>query len=182
MLVLVQHLIRSGRIDRARARALGRLLARFEAQPGPRSAPPRVRALAQRVAQLKRELSEAIGEVRSCAGCADGCVTPSGYFDGGRCCGTRTDEVFTRAEVRAIKLAGVPPPTEPAEGGAAEAGCLFRGPRGCARPPEGRPAKCLVYVCHELRIELEDTPRFERIQRLRRTLDDLQAELASASR
>jgi len=179
--VLVQHLIRSGRIDRARARALGRLLARFEAQPGPRFAPARIRAMAARVAELKRELSEAIGDVRSCAGCARGCVTPSGYFDGGRCCGTSTDEVFSPAEVRAIKLAGVRPPTEPAEGGAAEAGCLFRGPRGCSLPPEGRPAKCLVYVCHELRIELEDTPRFERIGALRAALDDALAELAVAT-
>lgn len=180
MLVLVQHLIRSGRIDRARARALGRVLARFEAQPGPMLAPGRVRALASRVATLKRELSEAIGEVRACAGCAGGCVAPSGYFDGGRCCGTSTDEVFTPEEVRAIKLAGVRPPTEPAEGGAAEAGCLFRGPRGCSLPPEGRPARCLIYVCHELRIELEETPRFERIGRLRAALDDAQAELAAS--
>jgi len=181
MLVLVQHLIRGGRYGRGRVTKLGRLLARFEAQPGRHFVGARARGMAERVARLKRELTEAIGEVRACAGCAEGCVTPSGYFEGGRCCGTSTLEVFSQGEVRAIKLAGVAAPREPAAGGADEAGCLFRGPTGCSVEPEARPTKCLVYVCAELRIELEDTPRFERIQGLRQELDDAFAELERAT-
>jgi hypothetical protein len=177
MLVLVKHLIRAGRYDRTRVTTLGRLLARFEAQPGPRRVGPQARAQAKRVAALKRELSDALGGVRACAGCAEGCVTPSGYFDGGRCCGTSTLEVFTQGEVRAMKLAGIDPPTEPAETGAAEAGCLFRGATGCSLSPEARPARCLVYVCGELRVELDDTDRAERIHALRRELHDAFAAL-----
>lgn len=177
MLVLVQHLIRGGRWDRQRVTELGRLLARFEAQPGPFLADPRARAEAERVARLKRALSEAIGAVRACRGCAKGCAAPSGVFEGGRCCGTATLEVFTAPEVRAIKLAGIGAPSEPASDGDPRGGCIFRGARGCSLTPEARPTKCLVYVCHELRHELEGTDRFERIQALRRELDDAQARL-----
>lgn len=188
MLVLVQHLIRSGKWDRHRASELGRLLARFEAQPGPRDVPPAARAEAARVARLKRELSQAIGEVRACAGCAKGCAAPSGVFEGGRCCGTNTHDVFTPPEVRAIKLAGVAPPTEPAADGDPRGGCIFRGARGCALEPEARPARCLVYVCHELGHELEDRDdasggeRHARIQALRRELDDAQARVEAMTR
>lgn len=178
MLVLVQHLIRGGEWGRARVTELGRLLARFEAQPSAREAGPRARAEALRIAALKRELSEAIGEVRACGGCAKGCAAPSGVFDGGRCCGTSTLEVFSQVEVRAMKIAGVAPPREPAADGDERAGCMFRGATGCALPAEGRPAKCLVYVCHELRQELEGTPRFARVQRLRRALDQAITDLA----
>ncbi|MBX3274299.1 MAG: hypothetical protein KF729_28795 [Sandaracinaceae bacterium] len=179
MLVLVQHLIRSGRWSRARAAEMGRLYARFEAQPGPRELEPAARAEAERVARLKRTLSDAIGEVRACARCAKGCAAPSGVFDGGRCCGTATLEVFAPSEVRAIKLAGIAPPSEPAPDGDERGGCMFRGARGCSLVPEARPAKCLVYVCHELRHELEETPRWSRIQALRAELDDALARLAA---
>jgi len=181
MLALVQHLIRGGRFDRERSARLGRLLARFEAQPGPRQVGPRVRAMAAQVLDLKRRLSAAIGDVRACTGCARDCAGPSGAFDGGRCCGTSTLEVFTQGEVRAMKIAGIRPPVEPASDGAPQAGCIFRGARGCSLPPEARPARCLVYVCHELRQELEPSPRAARIHALRAELDDAFAELERAS-
>ncbi|MCA9604463.1 MAG: hypothetical protein KC619_02640 [Myxococcales bacterium] len=187
MLVLVQHLIRNGKWDRHRLTELGKVLARFEAQPGRFLADPRWRAEAERIARLKREVSEAIGEVRACAHCAKGCGGTSGVFEGGRCCGTNTQEVFAPPEVRVIKLAGVAPPTEPAADGDPHAGCIFRGSRGCSLAPEARPAKCLVYVCHELRHELEGRDddargeRFERIQALRRELDEAQARLEAAT-
>jgi hypothetical protein len=195
MLILVQHLIDAGRFDRARVAELGRLLARFEAQPGPMFADPMVRAVAERIVHLKRALSSAIGEVRACSGCARGCVAPAGnlssgrsgarvlparaseaepragqHFEGGRCCGTSTLEVFTQAEVRAMKLARVAPPSHPAEDGAERAGCAFRGAKGCSLSVEQRPMRCLEYVCHDLRMELEDTERFDRIQALRSEL------------
>lgn len=180
--MLVQHLIRGGRYDRARLTELGRLLARYEAQPGTTFADPSLRAMAERIVHLKRRLAAALGEVRACSGCAKGCVTPSGFFEGGRCCGTSTLEVFTQPEVRAIKMAGVPAPTEPAEDGDQHAGCIFRGARGCSIPTEARPARCLVYVCHDLRIELEDTEGYQTIQALRRELNDTFARFEELTR
>lgn len=182
MLVLVQHLLRGGRYGRARTAELGRLLARYEAQPGPLLADPFARALAERIAHLKRELSEALDGVRACATCARGCVAPSGYFEGGRCCGTATLDVFTQSEVRAIKLAGVAPPSAPAEDGAEGAGCLFRGSTGCSLAPESRPARCLEYVCLELRVELEESERADRIRTLRRELSETLARFEAATR
>lgn len=171
MLVFLSHLIRDGRYGRQRVAELGRLLARFEAQPGPMFADPEVRGLALRIIELKRALSEALGEVRACSGCASGCAAPAGFFEGGRCCGTATLDVFTQAEVRAMTVAGLGAPSTPAEEGDEAAGCLFRGRTGCSLHVEQRPTRCLVYVCHELRIELEPTERYARIQRLRRELD-----------
>lgn len=172
MFVFVQHLLRGGRYGRARTAELGRLLARYEAQPGRMLAAPCARALAERIVRLKRELSDALLGVRACASCATGCVAPSGFFEGGRCCGTATLDVFTQPEVRALKLAGVAPPMEPADDGDERAGCLFRGSTGCALAPEERPARCLEYVCHDLRMELEDDGRLDRINALRRELKD----------
>ncbi len=172
VLILLEHLIRGGRYDRARLTELGRLLARFEAQPGPMFADPGARSLALRIVELKRTLSEALGEVRSCSGCARGCAMPSGAFEGGRCCGTATLDVFTQAEVRVLTMAGIAPMKEPAQDGAENAGCLFRGSKGCTLDAESRPARCVEYVCHELRMELEQTERYETIQALRRELTE----------
>ncbi|HEY8428617.1 MAG TPA: hypothetical protein VIL20_09595 [Sandaracinaceae bacterium] len=174
MMVLLSHLIRDGRYGRARVAELGRLLARFEAQPGRLLADPMARAMAERIVYLKRALAEAFAGLRACESCAKGCGGTSGFFEGGRCCGTATLDVFTQPEVRVMNLAGVVPPTRPAEDGDERAGCLFRGSTGCTVNVEQRPARCLVYVCHDLRIELEesgDGPRAERIHRLRRELE-----------
>lgn len=179
MLVLVQHLLRGGRFGRGRGTKLGRLLARFEAQPGFRLADRRLREMAARMLQLKTRLSAELEGVRACSECARGCAMPSGHFDGGRCCGTSTLEVFTQAEVRAMKLAGIAPPLEPAADGADEAGCLFRGARGCSLEPAGRPARCVVYVCAELRAEL-DGAEPEGIHELRRQLDHAMKEFERA--
>jgi hypothetical protein len=185
VLVLLSHLIRDGRYGRARVTELGRLLARFEAQPGPMFADPAARALAARIIELKRELSAALSSVRACSSCARGCKTPSGFFEGGRCCGTATLDVFTQPEVRAMKMAGLAPPMEPAETGDEQAGCLFRGATGCSLSPDARPARCVVYVCHDLRFELEDAfepEAFERIQKLRRELEETFARFEALTR
>ena len=71
---------------------------------------------------------------------------------------------------------------EPAEDGAENAGCLFRGSTGCSLPSESRPARCVEYLCHELRMELEDTDRNERIQALRRELTETFARFESMTR
>ncbi len=185
MKVFLAHLIRDGRHGRARVAELGRLLARFEAQPGRTLADPAARAVAERIVHLKRALSAAFGEVRACSGCARGCAAPSGVFDGGRCCGTATLDVFTQPEVRAMKLAGVVPPTSPADDGDERAGCVFRGSTGCTVSVEQRPARCVVYVCHDLRIELEDEgdeARLERIARLRHELEHTLARFEEMTR
>jgi hypothetical protein len=192
MLASLSHLIRDGRYGRARVTELARLLARFEAEPDrsaterlatdPIATDPRVRALALRVLTLKREVTEALSAVRACSGCARSCPAPSGFFEGGRCCGTATLDVFTPPEVRAMKLAGVGPPMEPAATGDERAGCVFRGRTGCVVSVEQRPARCVVYVCHELRIELEESGGFERVERLRRQLESTFAELERLTR
>lgn len=172
MFVFVQHLLRRGDYGRARTAELGRLLARYEAQPGRLLASGSARAAAERIARLKRALSDALSSVRACSGCAKGCALPSGFFEGGRCCGTGTLDVFTQSEVRALKLAGIAPPKAPADDGDERAGCLFRGATGCSLEPEERPARCLDYICMELRVELEDGGRIEHIRALRRELKE----------
>ncbi|MFK7987585.1 MAG: hypothetical protein AB8I08_16315 [Sandaracinaceae bacterium] len=149
----------------ARAADLMRLRARFTAQPSPREAPRSVVEAAARLGALKRALAEAYADVRRCASCAEGCAAPSGAYAGGRCCGTETLTVFTQDEVRLLKLAGRRAPCE-AAGYADNAGCAFRGPRGCVLEPEDRPVRCLVYECEELAAELDATgPKRARVLR-----------------
>ena len=148
------------------------LRARYRAQPSRRASSRLERRRADQIVELKRQLAAAMSGADACASCAIGCAPPSGHFDGGRCCGTDTRQVFTRAEVRAIKVAGLPAPNAPAEGGAKAAGCLFRGPKGCSLPTEQRPARCLIYVCLELRDELRARPSFAQLQGLRKRLQD----------
>ncbi len=150
---------------------LGRLRARFAAQPSRWLATREQRRLAARLRELKRDLAAAFAGIESCRGCGRGEPGPKGRWDGGRCCGTSTDVVFTPAEVAALKIAGthardlVPP-----EGDAA--GCVLRGPTGCSIAPEDRPTVCLVYACAELKAELRRSGEAERIQALRAELHE----------
>lgn len=153
MLLPIERLLARVRARSPRDEDLGRLRARFTAQPSTWSATPEQRRLAARLRALKRELADAFAGVRSCHGCARGEPEPKGHWDGGRCCGTRTDVVFTPGEVHALKLGGarprdLVPPDEDL------AGCAFRGSRGCSLAAEQRPAVCLVYACAELKGEL----------------------------
>ncbi len=123
------------------------------------------RALARAIATLKRDLADAFGDARACGRCARGAAPPKGRWEGGRCCGTRTENVFTAEEVRALVAAGRRAPrTAPDED---LAGCVLRGPLGCAAEPEDRPTVCLVYACAELKEELRGGEREERIRALR---------------
>ncbi|HJL19027.1 MAG TPA: hypothetical protein RMH99_25415 [Sandaracinaceae bacterium LLY-WYZ-13_1] len=148
-LIAPRRLLDRRRFGEARAADLGRLRARFTAQPsrGPEA------AVARELPALKRAVAEAYAEARSCAGCGRGCARPAGRWPGGRCCGTSTLTVFSPLEVRAMKLAGQRAP-EAAAGDAAEAGCAFRGPTGCSLAPEARPVRCLLYECAELGEEM----------------------------
>lgn len=166
MLVPLSRLLRPGPRDAD----LRRLRARFSAQPSRRAAGASTRAQAERLEALKRQLAEAFDGVRACAGCAEGCAPPAGVFEGGRCCGTSTLEVFSQAEVRALRAAGREAPRAPAADGVDGGGCAFRGREGCALSPVERPTICLTYVCLELGDELDDHPDGARVAALRRAL------------
>jgi hypothetical protein len=149
---------------------LAQLRARFGAQPSRWGVDARQRELADDLRRLKRELADTLHGADSCHGCAKGHPQPAGRWQGGHCCGGRTERVFTPDEVMALKLAGTSPgdlraPTTD------HAGCSFRGPAGCSLSPEDRPAICLRYVCLELRAELREQPRWKRIAELSRALD-----------
>lgn len=169
MFVPLERLFPS-RLDRARAKELRRLRARFTAQAPRWDTDHTARALAHRILELKRALASAFSDVTACATCARGCAPPAGAFEGGRCCGTSTLTVFSPVEVRALRLAGVDAPSEPAEGGHADAGCLFRGPSGCSLSPAARPSVCAVYVCLDLGDELDRRDDAPSIAALRREL------------
>jgi hypothetical protein len=170
---------------RARSRSprdedVGRLRARFAAQPSVWRATPEERRLAARLRALKRELADAFADLESCHGCARGEPGIKGRWDGGRCCGTRTEVVFTPSEVHALKIGGVrardlvPPEDD-------FAGCVFRGARGCSLSAEQRSAVCLVYTCAELKEEIARHPEGERINALRLELHETFAAFVRAA-
>ena len=169
MLIPVGRLLARVRARSPRDDEISRLRARFSAQPSALWASREERAGAARLRELKRALSEAFAETRSCHGCARGEPLPKGRWDGGRCCGTSTFVVFSPAEVHALKLGGtrardlVPP-----EGDLA--GCAFRGPLGCSLAAEDRPTVCLVYACAELKAEIRRDGVEARVNALRAEL------------
>ncbi len=170
MLLSIRHLLDRSRHPRSRADDLARLRARFAAQPTAREVGGARVADAQALRRLRRELAAALEGVEACRGCARGHPEPAGRFDGGHCCGGDTFRVFTPDEVAALKWGGTrvrdwePPSGE-------QAGCAFRGPRGCSLAPEHRPTLCLRYICMELRSELRAEPRWRRIGALTREIE-----------
>lgn len=162
VLIAVRSLIDRLRQPATRVAELDTLRARLAAQPSRREAGDEAAALADEIGHHKRALSEALGDVEACSGCAKGHPLPAGRWDGGHCCGGNTLTIFTRDEVAALKLAGtrgrhlVPPRDD-------HAGCAFRGARGCALPVTHRPSICVRYICLELRAELRDQPKWQAI-------------------
>lgn len=95
---------------------------------------------------------------------------PHGRWSGGHCCGGRTEEIFTDAELSALRLSGttparltLPPPSD-------HAGCAFRGPERCSLEPEDRPVICAAYICRDLEAELRGRGVFGPIKALRAEL------------
>lgn len=119
---------------------------------------------------LRRGLHAALSNVVSCSSCARGHPEPNGHWDGGHCCGTRTEAVFTDVEVRSLALAGTTPADLRAPTGD-QAGCAFRGTRGCSLPPAHRPSLCVSYVCLELQGELASSSEGASIRSLKSRLD-----------
>jgi hypothetical protein len=169
VLLPIERLLARVRGRDPRADDLARLRARFAAQPSSWFVTADERALAARLREQKRELAAAFEGVSSCTGCARGEPLPKGRWEGGRCCGTATSVVFTPGEVHALKLGGTRArDLRPPEGD--QAGCAFRGERGCSLAPEDRPTVCLVYACAELKAELRDAGAAARVNALRAEL------------
>lgn len=170
MLIPVQRLVDGLRHPRSRADEAAALRRRLAAAPGAGAASAEAVEAALAIRRLKVELAAAFGAPSSCGGCARGHPLPHGRWSGGHCCGGRTEELFTDAELSALRLSGttparltLPPPSD-------HAGCAFRGPEGCSLEPGDRPALCAAYVCRDLEAELRERGAFGPIKALRAEL------------
>ncbi len=137
--------------DRRRADELYAVRRRLVDKEGPSVASQVEGQVALKLRQLREELMARLGPVQSCAHC----VRPrSVTWPGGFCCSGHTEALFTDHELAALRLAGttavaLKPPR------AAQAGCVFRGPKGCSLKVADRPCLCVRFVCSELRSELD---------------------------
>lgn len=153
MLIAARHVIDRMRGPRARADEARALRERLAAAPGAEEAGEERARLARDVVRLKRAVSGRLTGLASCAGCSRGHPMPHGRWDGGHCCGGRTEELFSDDEVRALRLGGTTP-ARLSPPSSDHAGCAFRGPRGCSLDVADRPALCVRYLCRELEEEL----------------------------
>ena len=160
--ILLRYLL--DRLSGARARAdeLYIVRRRLEAKEGPDVVGDAETQLALRLRQLREELMARVGPVESCARC----VQPrSATWPGGFCCSGHTEALFSDHELAALRLAGttaaaLTPPR------ANQAGCVFRGPKGCSLKVAHRPCLCVRFVCSELWSELDKRGNCAAIVRL----------------
>ena len=120
------------------------------------------RTLARDVHAAKLAVSAQLTAVTSCASCAKGDA-----YDGGACCSGVTAHLFDDRELAALvgagtRLTDLTPPTR----GDTHAGCAFRGPVGCTLSTEHRPARCVHYICDELRRELHAGSQLDTVEAL----------------
>ncbi|HEX3342980.1 MAG TPA: hypothetical protein VHS09_00355 [Polyangiaceae bacterium] len=169
MLLPVRDLVRRWRGPRSRALAVDAVRARL-AEAARTPASDETVALARELRALKPEVLAAFDGVRACGGCAKGRSMPHGRWDGGFCCGGRTEGVFDAEETAALALAGTRPRDLRAPGGD-HAGCAFRGPEGCSLDARDRPAVCVRFVCRELEGELREGGEWDRVRALTRRLE-----------
>ena len=169
MLLAARHLVNRVRHVRSRADEVLAVRRRLAAQAAPAGdnegdSDEELR-LARELLRLREELSAALAGVRSCSGCARGHSLPHGRWNGGQCCGGRTEDIFTDDELRALRLSGTtaarlaPPRSN-------HAGCAFRGPEGCSLAVADRPNLCVRYVCRELEGELTSDGKMTRVRAL----------------
>lgn len=169
MLIPVKNLLDRLRHPRSRADELAALRRKL-AEPAQGD-----EALAREVVRLKIALAEAIGDVRSCSGCA----LPGDRWAGGHCCSSRTENLFTDEEIRALHLAGTRDLTAPRSD---HAGCAFRGPEGCSLAVADRPVLCVRYLCRELETEIAERGDLATVKALAAALVRAMRELQSDSR
>ena len=170
VLIPVQRLLDRLRHPRSRADDVATLRGRLAALPGPDAAIAEEVEVAIEIRRLKEELSAAFGAPSSCGRCARGHPWPHGRWNGGHCCGGRTEGVFTDAEITTLRLSGttparlaLPPPSD-------HAGCAFRGPEGCSLDPGDRSEICARYVCRDLEAELREQGDWGVVKALRAEL------------
>jgi hypothetical protein len=177
VLISPRQLLDRLRHPRSRADDLAALRARFAAQPSRREAGDAALTSARRLRVLRREMSDALGEVDACHGCARGHPLPAGRWRGGHCCSGSTLTIWSQEECAALELAGTDPARlAPPRGD--HAGCAFRGERGCSLEPEDRPTLCLRYACSTLIRELRARSDGAAIGRLAAELDREQRRFA----
>ncbi len=155
MLIAARHLVDRLRQPRSRADEILAVRRRLVAQPGPSQASDEELALARELRRLREELTGALRDVQACGGCARGRSLPHGRWNGGHCCGGRTEEIFTDDELRALRLSGTTPARLVAPR-TDHAGCAFRGPVGCSLEVADRPNLCVRYLCRSLEGELAE--------------------------
>ncbi|HEU0036190.1 MAG TPA: hypothetical protein VFQ53_36505 [Kofleriaceae bacterium] len=162
MLIAVERLLIKIRQPRSRADELIELRRRLRAERAA-TIDADERALAEAVHARKLAVSAALRDVRSCASCATGAPWPRGHYDGGDCCAGTTADLFDDHELAALAHAGtrprdlVPPRDD-------HAGCAFRGATGCSLDVAHRPARCVHYLCDQLRRELHDRGELDAIE------------------
>jgi len=110
--------------------------------------------LATDLRAMRERMLPLISPVEACRTCAKGFPLPNGRWDGGYCCGGTTENVFSQSELAALGAAGTQPKDLTVRQ-FHQAGCVFRGPTGCALPPAHRPNLCVRYACRILNEEYE---------------------------
>jgi len=178
VLVPVGDLVRRWRGPRSRATetdAVRRRLADAAREGGSDEAV----ALARELRELKPQVLAAFEGVEACGGCGSGRSLPHGRWDGGFCCGGRTEGVFDEHEVAALALGGARPRDLQGPGGD-HAGCAFRGPDGCSLDARDRPSLCVRFVCRELEGELRASGEWTRVRALTQRLETTFARFVKA--
>jgi hypothetical protein len=178
VLIPVADLIRRWRSPPSRARDVDAARRRI-AGAAKRGGNEEAVALARELRALKPQVLAALANVQACSGCGKGRSLPHGRWDGGFCCGGRTDGVFDDDESAALALGGTRPRHLRAPAGD-HAGCAFRGPEGCSLEAEDRPSLCVRFVCRELEGELRASGDFARVRALTRTLETTYARFTKA--
>jgi hypothetical protein len=171
--LVARYLVDRLRGGRARADELLALRRRLLAIPVPAAAAP----LARELRGLRARVGALLDGTGACAGCAVRRPPPHGRWAGGFCCGGHTEDLFTDDELASLRLAGTGPGRLRLPAGGERAGCLFRGPAGCALPAVDRPTVCTRYLCQDLERELHRRGALPGVLALCDALADGQARL-----
>lgn len=168
-LIPLRHLIDRMRKPRSRADEVRSIRERLVAQPDARALGEHGTegreelGAARELLTLRLEISAAMGAVESCKTCAIGHPPPHGHFQGGHCCGLRTEDAFNDDELAALRQTGTCVSDLQSPRGD-HAGCSFRGETGCSLRTENRPNLCLRYVCPDLARELHGRGVLDKVE------------------
>lgn len=119
--------------------------------------------------------------IQACSTCAQGHLPPNGLFDGGYCCGSATENLFTEDELCQLHASGTRPRHLWSEARVL-AGCAFRTERGCSVPFAHRPNTCVSYICQDLARELGQRGDLDRAEALAARIIALSNRAASLRR